>query len=236
MPVSLERLLRPRSIAVVGASDRPGSFGERLVVEALRSTGVDRVHLIHPTRNRVHDRDCVPSLDDLDEAPDLVLFGIPDRALPDEVRRAAELGAGGGVCFGSAYGLGEALRGAAASGAVPLPLVGAGCMGFVNPTHGVRAIGYLERTTLPAGPIALVTHSGSVFSALLRTHRRLEYSLAVSSGQELVTASGDYLHWALDQPETRVIGLFLEASRGPESLRSALARAAAADIPVVALT
>ena len=71
-----------------------------------------------------------------------------------------------------------------------MALVGGGCMGFVDTTTGVRAIGYLERDPLPAGPIALVTHSGSVFSALLRTHRRLDYSVAVSSGQELVTHHG----------------------------------------------
>ena len=92
-------------------------------------------------------------------------------------------GDGGAVVFGSAHGLGEELV-AAAGG---MEVCGAGCMGFVNVTRGVRAIGYLERGPLPAGPIALVTHSGSVFSALLRTHRRLEYSLVVSSGQELVT-------------------------------------------------
>ena len=51
----------------------------------------------------------------------------------------------------------------------------------------------------PQQKIALVTHSGSVFSALLRTHRRLEFSLAVSSGQELVTTTSDYLDWALDR-------------------------------------
>ena len=69
----------------------------------------------------------------------------------------------------------------------------AGCMGFVDTTTGVRAIGYLERDPLPAGPIALVTHSGSVFSALLRTHRALGFSVAVSSGQELVTTTADHL-------------------------------------------
>ena len=109
-------------------------------------------------------------------------------------------------------------------------------MGFVNVTRGVRAIGYLERDALPPGPIALVTHSGSVFSALLRTHRRLEYSLVVSSGQELVTTTADYLAYALEQAETRVVGLFLETLRDVPRLRAALAEAADRDVPVVALT
>ncbi len=109
-------------------------------------------------------------------------------------------------------------------------------MGFVNPAAGVRALGYLERNPLPAGPVALVTHSGSVFSAMLRTHRKLEYSLVVSSGQELVTTTADYLTYALSMPETRVVGLVLETLRDVPALRSALAGAAARDVPVVALT
>ena len=65
-------------------------------------------------------------------------------------------------------------------------------MGFVNVARGLRAIGYVEPDPLPAGPVALVTHSGSVFSALLRTRRGFGFSLAVSSGQELVTTAADY--------------------------------------------
>jgi acyl-CoA synthetase (NDP forming) len=109
-------------------------------------------------------------------------------------------------------------------------------MGFVNASHGLRAIGYIERDPLPAGPIALVTHSGSAFSAMLRTDRPFGYSLAVSSGQELVTTATDYLDYGLGLPETRAVALLLETLRSPSSLRPALSRAAAADIPVVALT
>ncbi len=71
-------------------------------------------------------------------------------------------------------------------------------MGFINVSRGIRAIGYLERDPVPAGGVALVSHSGSVFSALLRTHRRLEFSVVVSSGQELVTTAADYLRYALE--------------------------------------
>ena len=109
-------------------------------------------------------------------------------------------------------------------------------MGFVNAVRGVRAIGYLERDPLPPGPIALVTHSGSVFSAMLRTHRRLEYSVAVSSGQELVTTAADHLTYALSLPETKVVGLVLETLRDADTMRAVLADAASRDVPVVALT
>ncbi len=225
-------MLEPRSVAVVGASARAGSFGERLAVEALRSPSSPRVHLVHPSYPSVQGVTCLPSLADVPEPVDLVLLGVPDEALAEEVGLAVARGDGGAVVFGAAVGMADALRAAAGD----MPLIGGGCMGFVNVARGVRALGYLEPADLPVGPIALVTHSGSVFSALLRTHRRLEYSVAVSSGQELVTTTADYLDYALGMPETKVVGLFLETMRDVPRLRAALENAAAADVPVVALS
>ena len=117
-----------------------------------------------------------------------------------------------------------------------MQLCGAGCMGFINVARGVRAIGYTEPDPPPTGPIALITHSGSVFSAMLRVRRAIGYSLVVSSGQELVTTTPAYLDYALGLPETRVLGLVLEAIRDPAALHQVLARAAERDLPVVLLT
>jgi acyl-CoA synthetase (NDP forming) len=105
----------------------------------------------------------------------------------------------------------------------------------VNVARGLRAIGYTEPDPLPAGPVALVTHSGSVFSALLRTRRAFGFTVAVSSGQELVTPAAAYARYALTLPETKVLALVLEAIRDGALLRSVLADAAARDVPVVLL-
>jgi acyl-CoA synthetase (NDP forming) len=225
-------MLEARSIAVVGASDRPDSFGLRLATEALRSSSARKVHLVNPSRKRVLDRPCLPSLADVPEPLDLVLMGVPDHALSTQLALASQRGDAGAVVFGTASGLGAELTTAAGDMAV----CGAGCMGFVNVTRGVRAIGYLERHPLPSGPIAMITHSGSVFSAMLRTHRQLEYSLVVSSGQELVTTAADYFDYALAQEETRVVALLLETLRNVPRMQACLATAADRDIPVVALT
>ena len=225
-------MLEGRTVAAVGASDRPDSFGWRMTTEVLRSTGIEQAWLVNPGRATVLDRPCLPSLADVPEPVDLVLLAVPDDRLVDQVRLASARGDGGAVVFGSAHGLRDDLV-AAADG---LEIVGGGCMGFVNAVRGVRAIGYLEPDPVPPGPIALVTHSGSVFSALLRTHRRLEFSLAVSSGQELVTTTADHLGYALALPETRVVGLVMETLRDSAAMRVVLADAAARDIPVVALT
>jgi acetate---CoA ligase (ADP-forming) len=228
----LARMLEARSVAVVGASDRPGSFGLRLTMEALRSPSGPKVHLVHPRRRTVLGHPCVPSLADVPGPVDLVLLGVPDHALVGELVVAAERGDGGAVVYGSAPRLADQLSAAAGD----MALCGAGCMGFINLTKGIRAIGYLERDPLPPGGVTLVSHSGSVFSALLRTHRRLEFSLVVSSGQELVSTTADYLSYALELPETRVVGLFLETLRDVPRFREALALAVDRDVPVVALT
>ena len=94
-----------------------------------------------------------------------------------------------------------------------MALCGAGCMGFVNNALGVRALGYLEPDPLPAGSVTLVTHSGSAFSTLLRASRGFGFRLAVSSGQELVTDTADYVDYALDDPDTAIIALLLETPR-----------------------
>ncbi len=228
----LRTMMSARTVAVVGASDRPDSFGRRLTTEALRSPGVERVHLVHPTRASVFDRPCVPSLADVPEQVDLVLLGVPDKALAPTLAIASQRGDAGAVVFGPAHGVKDEIVAAAGD----MTVVGGGCMGFVDTTTGVRAIGYLERDPLPAGPIGLITHSGSVFSALLRTRRALGYTVAVSSGQELVTTTAEYLEYVLSLPQTRVVGLVLETMREAPRLAAALADAAARDIPVCALT
>ncbi len=251
----LASMLAARSVALVGASPRPGSFGQRMVDEVTRSPAKPQVHLVNPRYAQIGERRCVPSLADLPGPVDLVLLAVPDAALEQQLSLAARRGDGAAVLFGSAHDeaartAGEpggtepdgkpaaALRDrlAAIAAAAGMEVCGAGCMGFVNVSEGLRAIGYAEPDPLPAGPVALVTHSGSVFSAMLRTRRAIGFTLAVSSGQELVTAAPAYLEYALSLPETKVLALVLEAIRQPDQLRGVLAAAADRDIPVVLLT
>ncbi len=249
---ALAAMLEARSVAIVGASPRPGSFGERMITEVTRSPAAPQVHLVNPRYPRIGARPCLPSLAELPEPVDLVLLGVPDAAVEEQLGLAARRGDRSAVIFGGAHepaaartparaaadATGPALRDrlAALARNAGMAVCGAGCMGFVNVSRGLRAIGYIEPEPLPAGPVALVTHSGSVFSALLRTTRGIGFTVAVSSGQELVTAAPEYLDYALGLPETRVLALVLEAIREPDLLRRVLARAAERDIPVVLLT
>ena len=225
-------MLGARSMAVVGASPRPDSFGSRMVLEAQR--GSAQFHLVNPRYDRIGQLPCMSSLADVGEPVDVVLLGVPDAVLPDQLAAAAAAGARSAVVFGTAHGLRDTIKAVATDAG--MALCGAGCMGFVNNALGVRALGYLEPDPVPDGGVGLVTHSGSAFSTLLRSRRGFGFRLAVSSGQELVTDTADYVDYVLDDPETRIIGLLLETPRAVPRLRQSLLRAAEQDVPVVILT
>lgn len=225
-------MLGARSMALVGASAREDSLGSRMIIEAQK--GSARFHLVNPRYDRIGDLPCVPSLADLDEPVDLVLMGVPNAVLPEQLSAAAAAGARSAVLFGSAHGIRDEVTAIATDAG--MAICGAGCMGFVNNAAGVRALGYLEPDPLPDGGVSLVMHSGSAFSTMLRANRGFGFRLAVSSGQELVTVTADYVDYALDDPETRVIGLMLETPREVPRLRQTLLRAAEQDVPVVILT
>ena len=115
-------MLGARSVAVVGASPRPDSFGSRMVIEAQR--GSARVHLVNVRYERIGDLPCAPSLAELDEAVDVVLLGVPDAVLPEQLEAAAAAGASSAVLFGSAHGLRERIT--ATATAAGMALCGAG--------------------------------------------------------------------------------------------------------------
>jgi acetate---CoA ligase (ADP-forming) len=257
-------MLEARSVVLVGASPRPGSLGERMVSEVVKSPAHPEVYLVNPRHDRVAGRPCYASLADLPAPVDLVLLAVPDPAVEEQLALAARRGDRSAVLFGSAHEPpggppdppqrqrpgqiqpGQAQPGQAQPGlrarlaatarGAGMAVCGAGCMGFVNVTYGLRAVGYVEPDPLPRGPVALITHSGSVFSMMLRTRRGLGFTVAVSSGQELVTTAAQYAEYALTLPETRVLALVLEAIREPDRLRAVLAAARQRGIPVVMLT
>jgi acyl-CoA synthetase (NDP forming) len=233
-------MLEARSVALVGASARPGSLGARMIDQLARSPSRPRTYLVNPRYAEIGGTPCLPSLAELPEPVDLAVLAVPDTALADQLALAARTKARSAIIFGNAFdadgttGLRERL--AATAAGAGMALCGAGCMGFVNVARGLRAVGYIEPDPAPAGPVALITHSGSVFSTMLRAGRGFGFSLVVSSGQELVTAAAAYARYALELDETKVLALVLEAIRDPAGLKTVLAAALTTDVPVVLLS
>jgi len=236
----LDPLLRPRSIALVGASDRPDSTGAAMLAMS-RIDGFDgRVYPVNPRLAALDGDPCYPDLAALPEVPDHVVIGVASRFVESILDQAIDLGIKAATIFASCYlddddtpALPARIaRKAAAAG---MSVCGANCMGFYTPFAGLRVASAASPQGLQKGGIAWVAQSGSAFGALAHNDRRLGFTLAVSTGMELVTTVADYMDWALHQPETRVIGLFVESIRDPEGFLRALAMARQREIPVVAL-
>ncbi len=234
-------MLDARSIAVVGASGRPGSFGEQLMVQ-LRTGGYGgEVFPVNPSYDEVMGRPCFDAIGDVPQPVDLAILGVANARLEEQLRAAAGAGARSAVIFSSTYEdprpgvapLRERL--AAIARDAGMVICGSNGMGFLNVERGLRACGFLEPADLAPGGICFLTHSGSVFSAVLHNDRGLRFNLVVSPGIELTTTMADYLHHALTLDSTRVVGLFLESARDPSNFVDALRAAAERDVPVVAL-
>lgn len=112
---------------------------------------------------------------------------------------------------------------------------GANGMGYYNVRDHVWTCGFDSATHEAPGNITLISHSGAGMSGIIDCDARLRVNLAVSAGSELSTTMDEYLDFALELPETRVVGLFLETARNPEGFRAALEKAARRRIPIVAL-
>ena len=236
----LRPLLRARAVAVVGASESD-RFGGRLC-RNLRSFGYGGgVFYVNPRYERLFDRPCYSRLADLPERPDCALLAVPNARLQVALEEVAASGIPSAVIFANAWSdpadPGPPLqdRLAAIARAHGMVVCGPNCMGFVALAERLPVSGYDVNPDTPAGHVALITHSGSVWDALLQNRRGVAWNYIVSPGNEMVTTAADYMQFALADPGTRAIGLFLEAVRDPETFVAALAEAAERDVPIVAL-
>jgi acyl-CoA synthetase (NDP forming) len=233
-------MLEARSVALVGASPKFDSPGNHMVRQLVVGGFSGRAAAVNPRYDEVEGIACFPSLEALPFVPDLVLLGVGNHRLEEQMEAAARCGARGVVVFASALEdppqdppLTERLRRIAEDAG--MAVCGANCMGFADVERGLRALAYEERTDLEPGNVAWISHSGSAFSALLHAERGIHFNLAVSTGQELCTTMADYMLYALERDSTRVISLFLETVRDPDRFKLALEAASERDVPVVAL-
>ncbi|HLI10304.1 MAG TPA: acetate--CoA ligase family protein [Alphaproteobacteria bacterium] len=236
----LAPLLAPRSIAFVGASPKANTPGNDVVRMALRGGFRGALYPVNPNYGEIEGLTCYSSLAALPEAVDLAVLAIANGRLEQALEEAIRLGARSAVIFASCYLEDDrdpplTKRLAALARAAGMPICGGNCMGFYHETANTWICGFPSPRQPARGSITLISHAGSVFGALAHNDPRLKYNLAVSAGQELVTSAADYLDYALDQPETRVVGLFLETIRDPAGFMRALGKAVARRIPVVAL-
>jgi acyl-CoA synthetase (NDP forming) len=239
--MKLDPLVKPRSVAIVGATDRGGPG--RAVIESLGAIGfTGPIYPVNPKYPTVMNITCYPSLTELPEAPDIVVFSIRNPLIPEQMRLAVKRGARAAVIYDSGFaelgGDGAKLQDeiAAMAREAGMPVCGPNCMGILNPQ--ARVTTYKQNVRDPAaivGNVGIVSQSGSVCIGLLSDLRRFGVSLSVSAGNEAVTRTVDYLDYLIDDPNTKVIATFTETVREPERYVAALDRAADAGKPVIVI-
>ncbi|MBL8575584.1 MAG: acetate--CoA ligase family protein [Mesorhizobium sp.] len=235
----IANLLRPKSIAIVGASDRADAFGQRLLHAVSAGYG-GHVYPVNPKYESIAGVNCYPDVASLPTLPDCVLLAVGDGLIVDAFENVAKAGVPAAVIFGRAYG--EHRNGRQRTGCLAeiaqeagVALAGANCMGFINLVDRLQVTGFPFSSLGAAGQVALVSHSGSTWSGLVGNSRQIRFNYAVSAGQELATSVADYLKFFLDEGQTRVAACVLETIRNPEGFLDALEQADKQDVPVVVL-
>jgi len=239
-PHRLDPLLRPRSLAIVGASARPGSVGNLMLRQVRQGGFGGAVYAVNPRHREIDGVATFPALAALPETVEHVAFAIGDDQIETELATAIAHGARAATIVSPLDRPGDAeprlkdrIRDRAREAG--LVLCGGNGMGFYNFHDRLWLCGFATRPDHRPGGTALLTHSGSLFTAIVDGEARIDYGLAVSTGQELTTTLADYMDFCLDQPWTRTIGLFIETARDPAGFEAALAKANAQGVPVVAL-
>jgi acetate---CoA ligase (ADP-forming) len=237
----LDVLFRPKSIAVVGASDKP-TIGRRLIASLDRIGFTGAIFPINPNYSSVAGRQCYSSVAELPEAPDVTVFCVGHARVLDALLAAAERGVRGAVVYDGGFAergedgrrLQTRIEGICRDAGIAL--CGPNCMGVLSPHD--RSTTYLQELRDPAGlagNVGIVSQSGAICISLLTDIRRFGFSHVVSSGNEAVLAVADYLEYLVEDPKTQVIGGFIETVRSPDRFIAALDRAAAQGKPVVVL-
>lgn len=235
----LWRLLNPKSVAVVGASDSRGMSS--VAVGQLLDAPVT-LHLVNPNAAVAHGRKTVASLADIEGPVDAVLSLVGAARTVEVVEQAAAVGASGVVVAAGGFAeagadgvamqqrLGDVARHAG------LAIVGPNCTGFANISAGVSLFTGTP-VDVRAGGVSIVSSSGYLMRSAMvaASERGLGLNLAISAGNEAVTSLTDYLNFFVDDPQTSVICVIVEKLREPEVFFDVAARARAASKPLIVL-
>jgi acetate---CoA ligase (ADP-forming) len=237
---SLDALIRPASIAVVGASSSPGKAGHQLMRALDGFAG--RLYPVNPAGGEILGHRAYPSVAELPEPVDLAVLIVPARAVPAVVDECAAAGAraaivcAGGFAEAGAEGAELQASAARAAAGAGMRLLGPNTSGLVNPVDGVLATFVSSVSAIPPGRLAIVAQSGGVnlAVALAAASEGLGVRLAIGLGNAADVDHAELLDWLAADQETGAIALHLEGARDGRRLAAAVARAAAAK-PVVAL-
>ena len=227
----LDALFSPRHVAVIGASDRPGSVGAT-VWKNLSHGFQGSLYPVNPRRDSLDGHSCFASVQRLPHAPDLAVICTPAATVPELITELGARGTRAAVVVTA--GLTPAQKQAMLDAARPhmLRILGPNCIGMLVPRLGLNA-SFAHAHAAP-GPIAFVSQSGALVTAMLdwANSRQIGFSQFVSLGEHADVDFGDMLDFLGSDPHTRAILMYIESIEAPRKFMSA-ARAAARNKPVI---
>jgi acyl-CoA synthetase (NDP forming) len=239
---AVRRVLRPRSVAVVGASRRPDTFGGLAFRHVLANGFRGELYPVNPNADFVGSRHASPSVAQVAGTVDLAIVAVPAETVPDVARDCAEAGVAALVVISAGFAeagpagaarLAELLEVCRSNG---MRLVGPNCMGVVNTHPDVSLTATFARADVPAGTIGFVSQSGAFGAAAIDgvSKRGIGLSAFVSLGDKADLSSNDLLQFWEQDPATQVVALYLESFGNPRKFGQVARRVARAK-PVLAV-
>lgn len=251
MPHALTPLLKPQSVAVIGASPDVKKLNGELFHFLVEGKFPGRILPVNPNYKEIHGIACHPTIAAAGKAIDLALVAIPAKAVPGALEECAAAGVKNAVVISSGFAeeggdsAGLQQRVAEIAKRTGMRVSGPNSEGFYNAMDRVSATfsPTVPRSWTRPAPIAgarrigIVAQSGGMGFAIFDRGlaSRLDFSYVITSGNEVDLSMADFVDYLVDDPDTGVIGLFCEAIRNPALFESAAAKALARGKPIVAL-
>jgi acetyltransferase len=235
---NLDRVLSPKSVAVIGASDKAGSVGFALAKNFLGGDFEGKVYLVNVRSQTILGQKTVPTIGDVPETVDLAMIATPAATVPDMVEQCARAGVKGVVVLSAGFketgAAGKALEDEILERARPhgLRVIGPNCLGIIRPRLHLNAT-FLEAMPKP-GNVAFLSQSGALGSAILDVaiHENVGFSNFVSVGSMIDVDFGDLIDYFGGDPSTRSILMYIEGITDARKFMSA-ARHFARTKPIV---
>ncbi|MGH8508109.1 MAG: GNAT family N-acetyltransferase [Gammaproteobacteria bacterium] len=236
---NLEFALKPRSVALIGASKQPGSVGAVLARNLFKGGFDGPIMPVNPKYQAIEGVLTYPSIEALPLVPDLAIISTPPETVPGIVEALGRKGTRAAVVITAGFGErgeggGRALQQALLDAARPhlLRIIGPNCLGVLVPGIGLNAS--FAHLNPVQGPIAFVAQSGAIVTSVMdwAERRGIGFSHLVSLGDMADVDFGDLLDYLASDPETRAILLYIEAVTAARKFMSA-ARAAARMKPTI---
>jgi acetate---CoA ligase (ADP-forming) len=239
---AVAHVLRPESVALIGVSTRPGSVGAAVLANVREAGFRGRLSIVHPREAEIDGVPAHRSIADVPEPVELAVIAVPAEAVAAVARECAEAGVralvvlSAGFAEVGAHGRDRQAELLAVCRAGGVRLVGPNCLGVLNTAPDVALNASFAPVAPPAGGVAFASQSGAFgIAAVAEAARRgLGLSSFVSTGNKADLSGNDLLRFWESDPQTDVIGLYLESFGNPRRFGQ-IARRVAAVKPIIAV-